>query len=73
VKTRLQGIALLISCAFALHRISMLVHFLPRHEASPGELGLGLVAVLTGIAGATMVIVGPPLFCTYAWPRPDAD
>jgi hypothetical protein len=73
VKTRLEGMALLALCAFALHRIYILVDTLPHHEATPLELGLGLVAVLTGIAGAMMVIVGPPLFRTYAWPPPDGD
>jgi hypothetical protein len=73
VKTRLEGAALLALCAFALHRIYLLAHFLPHHEASPLELGLGLIAVLTGVAGATMLMVGAPLFRPYARPPPDRD
>ena len=73
MKTRLEGIALLTLCAFVLHRIYLLIHTVPRHDPSPLELGLGLVAVLLGIAGAAMFLVGPPLFRTYAWPPPDHD
>lgn len=69
---RLLGGVLLALCAVALHRIFTLVHILPRHEATPAELGLGLAAVLTGVVGAGMFVVGPSLFRVYMWP-PNGD
>ena len=73
MKIRLEGAALLALCAFVLHRIYLLVHAAPLHQASPAELTLGLVAVLTGVAGAAFVLVGPALFRPYTWPPPDGD
>ena len=73
MKTRLEGLTLLALCALVLHRIYLLVHALPRHDASPLELGLGLLAVLLGIGGAGMILVGPDLFRAYLWPPPDSD
>jgi len=73
VKIRLEGVALLALCAFALHRIYLLIHGIPPHEATLGELGLGVVAVVTGVIGAVMLAVGPPLFRHYVWPPPDGD
>ena len=49
MKIRLEGVALLALCAFALHRIYLLIHGIPLHQATPGELGLGLIAVVTGV------------------------
>lgn len=73
MKIRLEGAALLALCLYVLHRLSILVGAFPHHQASPLELGLGLVAVLTGVAGAAMVAVGSPLFQNYVWPPPDSD
>jgi hypothetical protein len=73
MKIRLEGAALLSLCAFVLHRIYLLVHVPPWHQASASELALGLVAVLTGVAGAAFFLVGPALFRPYAWPPPDGD
>jgi hypothetical protein len=73
MKTRLEGAALLALCAFVLHRIYLLVHAAPLHQASASELVLGLVAVLTGVGGTAFVLVGPALFRPYAWPPPDGD
>jgi hypothetical protein len=73
MKIRLEGAVLLALCASVLHRIHMLVHAAPTHQASPWELALGLVAVLTGVAGAAFFLVGPALFRPYAWPPPDGD
>ena len=70
---RLEGAALLALCALVLHRIHMLVHVPPLHQASAAELALGLVAVLSGVAGAACFLVGPALFRPYAWPPPDGD
>jgi hypothetical protein len=73
MKIRLEGAALLALCGFALHRIYLLIHGIPPHQATPAELGLGVVAVVTGVIGAVMLAVGPPLFRPYAWPPPDGD
>jgi len=73
MKTRLEGAALLALCAFVLYRIYLLVHVPPLHQASALELALGLVAVLSGVSGATFFLVGPALFRPYAWPPPDGD
>ena len=73
MKIRLEGVTLLALCAFVLHRIHMLVHAAPWHQSSPLELALGLVAVLSGVAGAAFFLVGPALFRPYAWPPPDGD
>lgn len=73
MKIRLQGVALLALCAFVLHRLYMLVHVPPWHQASLPELALGLVAALTGVCGAACFLVGPALFRPYAWPPPDGD
>ncbi|MGH7485024.1 MAG: hypothetical protein ACREMY_05365, partial [bacterium] len=73
VKTRIQGAALLGLCALALHRIYLLVNLAPAHQASPLELALGAVAVLTGVWGAVFLVVGPALLRPYAWPPPDGD
>jgi hypothetical protein len=73
MKIRLKGAAMLALCAYVLHRIHMLVHVAPWHQASPLELTLGLVAVLSGVAGAAFFLVGPALFRPYAWPPPDGD
>jgi len=70
---RLPGAALLALCAFVLHRLHMLVHVQPWHQASPPELALGLIAVLTGVCGAACFLVGPALFRSYNWPPPDSD
>ena len=73
MKVRLEGAVLLALCAFVLHRIYLLVHVPPVHQASSAELALGLVAALTGVWGAAFLLVGPALFRPYAWPPPDAD
>jgi hypothetical protein len=73
MKIRLQGVALLALCALVLHRIYMLVHAVPMHQATPTELALGLVAALAGVWGAAFFLVGPALFRPYAWPPPDSD
>jgi hypothetical protein len=73
VKIRLEGAALLAMCALALHQIYLFIHGVPRHDATPLELGLGLVAVVAGVIGAVMLTIGPPLFQRYAWPPPDRD
>jgi hypothetical protein len=73
MKIRLEGAALIALCAFVLHRIHLLVHSPPLHQASPAELALGLLAVLSGVAGAACFLVGPALFRPYAWPPPDGD
>jgi hypothetical protein len=73
MKIRLEGVALLALCALALHRIYLLVHGVPVHQATPVELALGVVAVVTGVIGAVMLAVGPPLFRHYAWPPTDGD
>lgn len=62
MKIRLEGAALLILCAVALQRVYALVHILPHHQPTAIELTLGLVAVLSGMAGAAMFVVGPALF-----------
>jgi hypothetical protein len=72
VRIRLLGSLLLALCAVALHRIFILVHTLPHHEPAALELGLGLLAVLTGVAGAASFVLGPSLFRTYVWP-PNED
>lgn len=72
MKIRLLGGMLLALCAAALHRIFLLVHSLPQHEATAQELALGLIAVLTGVAGAALFVVGPSLFRAYVWP-PNGD
>ena len=59
MKIRLEGAALLALCALVLHRIYLLVHVPPWHQASPLELALGLVAVLSGVAGAACFLVSP--------------
>ena len=71
MKVRLEGVALLALCAFALHRLYFLIRVLPHHEATPIELAWGLAAVLTGVAGAAMLTVGPQLFRTDTWPPRD--
>lgn len=68
MKTRFQGAALLAVCAFALHRLHLLVHFAPMWQPTVGELLLGLVAVLTGAIGAMMLTIGHALFERYEWP-----
>jgi hypothetical protein len=73
MKSRVLGAALLALCARALHRAYLLINLLPAHQASPMELALGLIAVLTGVWGAAFLIVGPALFRPYAWPPPDGD
>lgn len=73
MRIRLQGVMLLALCALALHRIYVLVHVPPWHQASPSELALGLVAVIAGVCGAACFAVGPALFRSYAWPPPDSD
>jgi len=73
MKIQLQGVALLAICALALHRIYLLVGTPPSHQATPIELVLGLIAVLTGVWGAAFVLIGPALFRPYRWPPPDSD
>ncbi len=68
MKIRLEGVALLALCGFAMQLIYSLVHRGPHHEATPQELGLALVVLLTGIAGALLLMVGPALFRVYRWP-----
>lgn len=70
---RLLGAASLAACIVAMQRLALLVHAAPRHDPTPGELGLGLVAVLTGLAGAALLAVGPKLFRPYFWPQPERD
>jgi hypothetical protein len=70
---RLLGAGILAACIVAMQRLALLVHVMPRHGPTPAELGLGLIAVLAGIAGAAMVTVGPALFRPYAWPPPERD
>jgi hypothetical protein len=73
MKSRLLGAALLGACALALHRAYLLIELPPYHQASPLELTLGLVAVLTGVWGAAFVVVGPALLRPYGWPPPEGD
>jgi hypothetical protein len=73
VKTRFQGAALLALCALALRAIYLLIAARPGHQASPLELALGLAAVLTGVSGAALLLIGPALLRPYAWPPPDQD
>ena len=73
MKARTLGVALLAVCALALHRIYLLINLPPTHQASPLELALGLVAVLTGVWGAAFLLIGPALLRPYAWPPPDSD
>ena len=73
MKTRLEGIALLALCAFALRLVFLRVQAAPVHQASLAELALGLAAVLSGVFGAAFLLVGPALFRRYLWPPPDGD
>lgn len=73
MKIRIEGAALLALCALMLHRIHLLFRIPPVHQASPAELALGLVAMLSGVAGAAFFLVGPALFRPYSWPPPDGD
>ncbi len=70
---RLLGAGFLAACIVAMQRLALMVHAAPRHGPTPAELGLGLVAVLTGLAGAALLTVGPKLFRPYAWPPPERD
>lgn len=70
---RLFGAGSLAACIAAMQRLALLVHATPRHAPAPAELGLGLIAVLAGIAGAAMLTVGPTLFRPYLWPPPERD
>jgi hypothetical protein len=70
---RLLGATALASSIFAMARLSALVHALPRQSPTPAQLGLGVIAVLAGIAGAALLTVGPALFRVYAWPPPERD
>jgi hypothetical protein len=56
-----------------MQRLVLLVHTVPRHGPAPAELGLGLAAVLTGLAGTALLTVGPRLFRPYAWPPAERD
>jgi hypothetical protein len=64
---------LIAVCALALHRIYLLISLPPTHSASPLELGLGLVSVLSGVWGAASLVIGPALLRPYAWPPPEGD
>jgi hypothetical protein len=70
---RLLGAGVLAACIVAMQRLALLVHAALRHGPTPAELGLGLVAVLAGIAGAALLAVGPALFRPYLWPPPEQD
>ena len=70
---RLLGAGSLAACIAAMQRLALLVHAAPRHGPTPAELGLGLIAVLAGIAGAALLTVGPALFRPYAWPPAERD
>lgn len=70
---RLLGATALALSVLAMERLAALVHALPRQSPTPVELGLGVIAVLAGIAGAALFAVGPALFRVYAWPPPERD
>ena len=68
MKVRLQGAGLLTLCVIALTQLYTLVNRGPTHQPTLVELGLGLVAVLTGMSGVAMLAVGAKLFRKYVWP-----
>lgn len=70
---RLLGTGVLAFCIVAMQRLAPLVHTQPRHAPSPAELGLGVLAVLAGLAGAALLTVGPALFRAYPWPPAETD
>lgn len=73
VKIRLEGVALLILCALALYRLHGVAMGLRPDAVTPGEMALGFVAVMAGMAGAAMVVLGRPLFRPYVWPPKGAE
>lgn len=70
---RLLGAGLVALCMLAMQRLAALVHLPPRHDPSAAELGLSLAAALAGIAGAALLLVGPPLFRAFTWPPRERD
>lgn len=68
VKIRVEGAALLILCALTVYRLHAVAMGLRPDAVTPGEMGLGLVVVMAGMAGAAMLVVGRPLFRPYVWP-----
>jgi len=62
---------LLAICVFAIDRIYVSVHALPAHQPAPFEMILGLIAVVSGMAGVAMLAIGPALFRPYEWPPRD--
>jgi len=58
---RLIGVVFLPVCAFAVHWLYQLVHVVPPHPSSLGELAIAFVVVITGLGGALMAIVGDEL------------
>ena len=73
MKIRLEGVALFAICAFAVHRLYLLQHVPPHHDATPTELLLGLIVFVAGVAGAAMTAVGPALFRAPEWPPKPRD
>jgi hypothetical protein len=66
--TRPIGLVLLVDCAIACFFLHSMVTTPPIHETTIAELLVGLIVMLTGTAGAAMLIVGPALFRRYTWP-----
>ncbi len=69
VAIRTLGVALLALCAATTFWLYNSVHQLPRHEASPGELAAGLVAVECWCLGSTLLVQGQGLFRLVPDPR----
>ena len=59
---RFLGAMLIVACAAFLIILYGHVQAPPVHEASVGELFLGLAVIVTGISGAMMLVAGEKLF-----------
>lgn len=73
VSIRFEGLALLMLCALAVYRLHGVAMGLRPNAVTPGEMALGAVAVIAGMAGAAMVVVGGSLFQSHIWPPKETE
>ncbi|MGE5721468.1 MAG: hypothetical protein ACM3YM_03325 [Sphingomonadales bacterium] len=70
---RLAGLTLLAIAGLSLFYLHGLVTAPPMHEGTIGELLLSLIAVVAGMSGSAMLVIGPALFRPYQWPPPKRE
>lgn len=68
MKTRIEGLVLLLTSMVALYLLVGLRHVSPGHEVTLAEFVTGLTAVVMGVCGSAMAVVGKTLFLHDEWP-----